>query len=97
VTTKQGDQMAIYIDGVLEGKATDTRSLAPNLWIVVGRQETIGRTYQFVGQLDELAIYPRALDAAEVLHHFQAIDWKEAANPPADPKSPESKSLERSS
>jgi concanavalin A-like lectin/glucanase superfamily protein len=97
VTTKQGDQMAIYIDGVLEGKATDARTLASKLWIVVGRQETIGRTYQFVGQLDELAIYPRALDAAEVLHHYQAIDWKEAASPPADPKSPESKTLERSS
>ncbi len=51
-------------------------TVRPNPWagVVVG-----GHNYWYLGDLDEPAIYPRALTPAEVLEHYQAGT---AATPP---------------
>jgi hypothetical protein len=86
VAVKRGERMELYIDGRLRGQAEDKTLLAENLHLVVGRQEPTGRPYQFIGQLDELAIYPRALEPAEIKAHFEAVDWKQLEKPEGDPE-----------
>jgi hypothetical protein len=86
VALKRGSQMELYIDGKLAATGIDKSSLATGLHLVVGRQESIGSTFQFIGQLDELALYPRALDKAEIESHYKAINWTEANRPVTDPK-----------
>jgi hypothetical protein len=86
VAVKRGDQMELYLDGKLQGKCNDNTSLASNLHLVVGRQEPLGRVYQFIGQLDELSIYPKALESEEIAKHHQAVDWKKGYVSPISPK-----------
>jgi hypothetical protein len=86
VAVKRGDGMELYVDGKLTAKETDRTSLALGLHLVVGRQEPIERRFQFIGQLDELALYPRALEPDEVMSHYKAIDWTDTNKPPSTPK-----------
>lgn len=77
VATKQGAQMRLYVDGVLTDEQQDQTPLPPSLAMVVG--QLLGkpeRRSSFVGQLDELAVYPRALPPGEVKKHFESVKWK---------------------
>jgi hypothetical protein len=71
VGVHDGTQVELYVNG---SKAAATslpegHSFRPNPWagMLVG-----GSYYWYLGELDEPAIYPRALTAAEVLEHYQA-------------------------
>lgn len=77
VTVKRGALMEIYLDGKLSATAHDPSSLASDLNLTVGRCEPSSRVYpfQFIGQLDEVAVYKHALSAEEVDKHFRAVDW----------------------
>lgn len=77
VAVKKADSMELYIDGKLSAQATDRTLLAPDLHMIVGRQDTLSSDIQFIGQLDELAVYPRALTVEEIKAHYRAINWKE--------------------
>jgi hypothetical protein len=77
VAVKEGVEMRMYLDGKLVGHATDKSTLASRLRLLVGREAVAHTFWQFVGQLDELAIYTRALAPSEVQRHFDAVDWSQ--------------------
>jgi hypothetical protein len=79
VATKQGAQMRLYVDGVLVDKREDRMPLPSNLAMVVGKLGRPGRSSSFFGQLDELAIYARALSASEVKEHFESVEWNSSS------------------
>src|SRR5690606_27442275 len=81
VTVKRGDQMQLYMDGKLSGVARDATTLASGLKLTVGRAEPSGSVFQFIGQLDELAVYPRALTTHEIKLHYECVDWSTTREP----------------
>jgi hypothetical protein len=81
VAVKRGPDMEIYLDGKLVGTNRDETSLAQHLCIIVGVAgiprggvPLVGH-YKFIGQLDELAIYGRALGHDEIKQHIDAVKW----------------------
>jgi hypothetical protein len=69
-----GDQtLRMYVDGVQEGEAQSTGGvdINPNDWPIRLGAETNTGGQQYVGQLDEVAIFNRALSADEVLDIFE--------------------------
>ena len=78
---KRGPDMEIYLDGKLVGAKRDDSSLAQHLCIIVGtsgiprKGAPLDRQCKFIGQLDELAIYDRALDREEIKQHIDAVKW----------------------
>jgi Concanavalin A-like lectin/glucanases superfamily len=79
VFVKQGPSMRIYLDGSLVGSAEDKTSMAPGLKLLVGQLDGWRGARMYVGQLDELAFYPVALTADEILKHYRLV------RPGADP------------
>jgi hypothetical protein len=76
VAVKRGSQMELYVDGNLEGEASDKSSLSLGQRLVVGRQAlSVDKNLQFIGQVDELAVYARALTPKEIRAHYKMIDW----------------------
>lgn len=79
---KSGDQLILYVNGVAEGQAEETSPLLDMpLMIKVGklfgnRPDTPAFSRQFLGQIDELAIYPHALTVEQVQSRVKAgRDW----------------------
>jgi hypothetical protein len=79
VAVKEEDSLRIYVDGVVTGTAEDSTEIAKGLRVMVGKAlfRKLGAlpTRAFCGQLDELAIYNRALGEQEIVSHFKAIDF----------------------
>jgi hypothetical protein len=73
VAVKQGDQLSLYVDGELKQAATDDQPTPNGLHLVIGQlyTETVERFFR--GQLDEVAIYARALEADEVAEHHKLL------------------------
>lgn len=77
VATKRGDQMKLYHNGHVTGVANDSKQLPEGLTLFVGRQELEGDWVRnFLGELDEVAIYNRALGQSEIQRHFDSIKVK---------------------
>lgn len=80
--------MALYMDGVLTGSRADTTQGEAYLgyWRLGGDRlagwPTTPSTVNFVGSVDEVAVYPTALTAAQVLAQFQARDGQAVNQPP---------------
>lgn len=79
VAIKQESQMRLFVDGVLTDEQQDETKLPPNLGMVVGQLTRPKQESPFCGQLDELAIYGRALSPEEVKKHFDLVQWKDKA------------------
>jgi hypothetical protein len=73
VAVKQKSAMRIYIDGKVVGTADDKTSLAKGLRLVVGQTFSDQSVFPYVGQLDELAVYNRALIDSEIQKHCDEI------------------------
>lgn len=79
VCNETNGYVAFYIDGVLIG----TNAIAPGsgiesspLGMVIGSKSTTAtgpNSLQFVGYMDDVAVYPRALSAAEISNHYYSI------------------------
>ena len=65
------DNVVLYVNGVSEGSADFTTSLADNGAINIGRY--YNNSYTFTGQIANAHIYNRALSANEVLHNYNAL------------------------
>ena len=69
-----GDKtLRIYVDGVQEGEAMSTGNvdINPNDWpIRIGAEASSAGGQQYLGALDEIAVFDRALSADEVLDIF---------------------------
>ena len=82
VAVKRGPQMELYVDGNLAAEARDESSLAAGQRLVVGRQAlSVDSRLQFIGQLDELAVYDRALTLKEIGVHYKLIEWTHVQKP----------------
>jgi hypothetical protein len=82
VAVKRGPQMTLYVDGRQVGETTDPSSLSAGQRLVVGRQAlSVDSRLQFIGQLDELAVYKRALTLHEIEAHYKLIEWTHIQKP----------------
>lgn len=91
VITKANAEMELFLDGEHVASAKDRHPLGNRLHVLIGQlypKDAHGRDVmqarQFVGQLDEVAFYDRALSREEIREHFHA------ARPETDNTSPDS-------
>ena len=73
VAVKNQNEMFLYIDGKLLASGEDHSELAKGMKLIVGQLDERQFHRGFVGQLDELAFYPRALTEEEINRHFHSI------------------------
>jgi len=73
VAVKDGGEMRLYINGELVAAADGNTGLAENLSLLIGQLDRHRDWRRFVGQLDELAVYNRALTDSEIRRHFQLV------------------------
>jgi hypothetical protein len=73
VATKDGSHMRLYINGEQVAEGEDPSDLPPGLRLLVGRLYPDRGVRPFIGQLDELALYNRALTPAEISDHYQLV------------------------
>jgi hypothetical protein len=80
---RDGDELRLYVDGELVQTAHENQPTPAGLHLVIGQlyTETVERF--FIGQLDEVAIYDRALTADEVSVHHELL--RPAAKPAPPP------------
>jgi RHS repeat-associated protein len=72
VGTYDGSTVSAYIDGILVASAPASGSIRPSTYDVnIGRNPAYNGDY-FNGAVDEVAIYPTALTAAQVTAHYNA-------------------------
>jgi hypothetical protein len=81
VATKEGAQMRLYVNGELVAEGEDASELPSGLRLLVGRLYPSQGVRPFIGQLDELALYNRALSADEIASHYQLVRPKTASEP----------------
>lgn len=70
--------MRLYVNGKLSKTEQDSNAIENPLRLVIGRQDrsTVLPARQFVGQLDEVAIYNRAISKKEIVRHYDAVKWQ---------------------
>ena len=78
VAVKDGSAMRLYVNGELVGEGQDTNTLPSGLRLLVGRLYPSRGVRPFIGQLDELALYDRALSPEEIFKHYRIIRPKTA-------------------
>jgi hypothetical protein len=76
---KQESVMRLYVDGSLVDTKRDASSLAPHLRIIVGQLGEAAGVHRFIGQMDELAIYSRALTSEEIENRCKLVAPKPSA------------------
>jgi hypothetical protein len=81
VAVKDASSMRLYIDGVLVGEGEDRTDLPIDMRLLVGRLYPSRRVRPFIGQLDELAVYGRALNPQEIKAHYHLVRPQEQAKP----------------
>jgi hypothetical protein len=69
VATFDGTRASLYVDGTLAGARAANGSIAARMSeFVVGREGVTGR-YHFMGAIDEIAVYDKALSTLQVTTH----------------------------
>lgn len=74
VAVKQGSEMRMYLDGHLAATGIEHTTLSPGVQLRLG-SDVVNHGRNFVGQLDEVALYDRALSVEEIRRHYTVIDW----------------------
>jgi hypothetical protein len=73
VATKDGPHMRLYVNGELVADGEDASELPAGLRLLIGRLYPSQSARPFIGQLDELALYNRALSPEEITHHYKLV------------------------
>ncbi|MFJ9656992.1 LamG-like jellyroll fold domain-containing protein [Streptomyces griseoflavus] len=79
VLTSSGTTQTLYLDGVKVGSLTGTVQARDDQYAYLGAgwgnegwMGLAGNTYRFQGSMDDVAVYPHALDAGTVAEHYAA-------------------------
>jgi hypothetical protein len=83
---KEGDAMRLYVNGKRVATGSDASNFPGNCKLVVGQIDEVRNIRRFVGQLDELAVFPRALTEAEIARRYQLIRAESPPRPISYPK-----------
>jgi hypothetical protein len=70
---KRGDQLNLYLNGELVASANDSTHLPGGLQLIVGQLFSFGTVRPFVGHIDEMAVYARALSVEEIRQRVALI------------------------
>jgi hypothetical protein len=70
---KDGAQMRLYVDGRLVATGDDSTARPAGLSLIIGQLDRSRTDRRFVGQIDELAVYARALTAEEIRRRYEII------------------------
>jgi Concanavalin A-like lectin/glucanases superfamily len=73
VATKDGPHMRLYVNGASVAEGEDASELPAGLRLLVGRLYPSQGDRPFIGQLDELALYDRALRPEEISVHYKLV------------------------
>jgi hypothetical protein len=76
VATKEKGLMRVFVDGTLVATGTDKSPQARNVHVLVGQLSTTRQLAPLIGQIDELAIYDRALSQGEISKRLKLLKWK---------------------
>jgi hypothetical protein len=79
VAVKDKTEMRLYVDANQVASAPDSSPLSDGLELLVGQIDRERDLRPFVGQLDELAFYDRALSHQEIEQHYRLVRPKPAA------------------
>ncbi|WP_448625443.1 PKD domain-containing protein [Geodermatophilus sp. URMC 64] len=83
VATLGPDGMVLYVDGRVVGSRTDTKAAqAYNGYWRVGADGNWGGAWTFSGRIDEVAVYPSVLSAAQVANHYAVATTGQPINLP---------------
>lgn len=77
ITAVFDDQYLLYVDGSLEGELKSEVYSGPNpsAWLLGTRLFPANAVYYFIGLVDELAVYDRALSEDEINQNMNAGGW----------------------
>jgi hypothetical protein len=84
---KDGAEMRLYVDGQLVASGHDDTVLPTGLRLIVGQLDESRTERRFIGQIDELAFYARALTSDEILRRYDLVRDKPIAQ--TVPRTPE--------
>lgn len=75
--TTDGSTLKLYIDGILIGSTSTTKTLTDSHLLMVGGEgDTFGLWDQSRSTyIDELSVYNSAFTAEQVFNHFQSLSW----------------------
>jgi hypothetical protein len=79
VAVKDKTELRLYVDAKQVASAPDSTRLSEGLELLVGQIDRERDWRPFVGQLDELAFYDRALSSVEIEQHYRLVRPKPAA------------------
>jgi hypothetical protein len=85
---KDGAHLRLYINGQVVAEGEDASPTPAGLRVIVGQLDESRFDRPFTGQLDELAVFPRALDAEELRRRYDLV-----RNPPAPPIDPSDREI----
>lgn len=71
VAVKTQQESRLYLNGKLDKVEQDPTSISPGLSLIIGKLYSFETMRPYVGLIDELAIYDRALSADEIGHHYE--------------------------
>ena len=76
--TTDGSTLKLYIDGILEGSISTSKSVTDSgLLMIGGEGDTFGLWDQSKSTyIDEVSVYNSAFTAEQVFNHFQALSWE---------------------
>ncbi|PHQ32128.1 hypothetical protein CEE69_27455 [Rhodopirellula bahusiensis] len=72
VARKSGNELSLWIDGNLAAQQEDEAPLPANMQILIGQIYPTKNYRPYVGQIDEVAFYDRALTKQEIRKHIRA-------------------------
>ncbi|QEG20219.1 LamG domain-containing protein [Mariniblastus fucicola] len=83
VARKRGKELELFIDGKFVSSIEEKLPLAENLVVVIGQLYPHRIERSFIGQIDEVAIYERAMSDDEIKAHLEAAR-KKSSGPKTD-------------
>lgn len=85
VAVKTKSKLQLYVNGEpVAAEREDSTSLVPGMKVIIGQLDRERFYRKFVGQIDEIAIYPRPLSSEDIIKHFKLVrpTWNRINLPP---------------